>query len=198
MPTYHPLRTKHILAKFQQTMAYVCVDNSSATDMKLENQQEKVYDAYHGFNGCESQLELFVKGENSTYNYSVLYEEIVDSTTNKTIKVVKALYSPNRGTHVLAVGNEMVAKNFMNATMTTKGQTLTNGRSLVAMAKSTVGYVKKAMGHASVFLDANKDLPSGINVNDLVNYFLNQIGKKTWLLQNQRKSQNLQQWMVTV
>ena len=166
MRTYHPLCTKHTLAKFQRTMACVCVDNSAPTSMKTEQQQESVYDAYHGFSGCDSQLELFIKGENTpAYNYSVLYEEIVDSATNKPIKVVKALYSPNLGTHVLTVGNEMVAKNFWYATMTAKGQSLINGRSLISMAKVTVCYVNKGRAHAAVFLDANKDLPSGIKVN---------------------------------
>jgi len=169
-------------------MACVCVDNSAPTDMKLEQEEEKVYDAYHGFNGCESQLELFVKGVNTpSYNYSVLYEEIVDSATNKPIKVVKALYSPNRGTHVLAVGNEMVAKNFMHATMAAKRQTLINGRSLISMAKATVCYVNKGMGHAAVFLDANKDLPSGINVNELVNYVLDQMWEENLATSKSKK-----------
>ena len=84
----------------------------------------------------------------------------------------------------------MIANHFKHVTMISKGQTLINGRSLVTMAKLTVGYVKKAMAHASSFLNSKKQLPSGNFINDILDYILDEMWKQTWLLRNQRKNQN--------
>ena len=99
MPNNHPLGKKQVISKFQQMLACVCHENSSDTDKQLGDQQVMVYESYHGLNGCSSQLGLLVKGVDS--KYSKLYKEITNSNTNKTIKVVKAIYSPNRGTQVV-------------------------------------------------------------------------------------------------
>ena len=119
MPNEHSLGKKHVLSKFQRMLACVCFEKSSDDDKQLGDIQEMVFEAYHGLNGCSSQLGLLVEGVDS--KYSKLYEEITDSTTNKTKKVGKAIYSPNRGAQVLAIGSEMGVNNFKHATMQSKG-----------------------------------------------------------------------------
>ena len=148
-----------------------------------------VYESYNRLNDCSSQLGLLVEGVDS--KYSKLDKEITDSTTNKTIKFVKAIYSPNRGAQVLAIGNEMFADNFKHATLTSKGQTLINGRSLVTMAKSKVDYMEKAMTHASSFLDSNKQLPSGNFINNLLDYILDEMWEGNLAASKSKKKSKL-------
>ena len=69
----------------------------------------------------------------------------------------------------------MVDNNFKHATMTSKGQTLINGQKLVTMQKAIVGYVKKAMAHAPTFLDTYKQTLSENNINDLLDYVLDEM-----------------------
>ena len=169
-------------------LACVCVENSAISDKTLEDRQVLVFEAYHGLNGCSSQLELLVEG---VEKYSKLYEEITDSTTNKTIKVVKAIYSPNRGTQVLTMGTEMIVNNFKYSTMTSKGRALINDQKLILMQKATVGYVKKAMAHTSSFLDAYKQTPSGNNINDLLDYVLDEMWDEEMIISKSKTKSNL-------
>ena len=123
--------------------------------------------------------------------YSKLYEEITNNTTNKTIKVVKTIYSPNCGTQVLVMGSEMIVNNFKHSTMKSKGQALIHGRKLVSMQKATVGYVKKAMAHASSFLDTYKQTPSGNNINDLLDYVLDEMWEEETTISKSKTKSNL-------
>ena len=51
--------------------------------MQLTDQQVMGFsESYHGLNGCSSQLGLLLESVDS--KYSKLYEEITNSTTNKT------------------------------------------------------------------------------------------------------------------
>ena len=81
----------------------------------------------------------------------------------------------------------MVANNFKHATLTSKGLTLIINRSLVTMEKSTVGYVKKAMAHTSSFLDSYKQIPSGNNINDLLDYVLDEMWEEEWIITTSKK-----------
>ena len=92
----------------------------------------------------------------------------------------------------------MVANNFKHATLTSKGQTLINGRSLVNMEKSTFDYVKKALTHVYSFLDSNKQLPSGKTVIDLLNSVLDKMWEENLAALKSKKNQNYKKWMVTV
>ena len=92
MPNDHPLGKKQVLSEFQRMLACVCFENSSDDDKQLADIQELVFDAYHGLNGASSQLGWLVEGVDS--KYSKLYEEITDSTTNKTIKSLKLFTVP--------------------------------------------------------------------------------------------------------
>ena len=58
-----------------------------------------VFESYRGLKGSSLQLGLLVEGVD--LKYSRLYKKITDSTTNKTKKVVKAIYSPIRGKQVI-------------------------------------------------------------------------------------------------
>jgi hypothetical protein len=49
---------------------------------------------------------------------------------------------------------------------------LITGRTLFASAKAGVRNIKKAMAYADAYLDSNKDVPSGTNLKDLVEYVL--------------------------
>lgn len=104
-----------------------------------------------------------------------MYKNNPDGTTNKTKKVVEAIYSSNRYTQKLAIGNEMIAHNFKYTTLTAKGQTLISGRALVNMDKTIVGCAKKTLAHTHSFLDSSKQLPFGITVNNLLSSVLDEM-----------------------
>ena len=72
--------------------------------------------------------------------------------------------------------------------MTSKGRILINGRKLVTMSKSTVGYVKKGMAHASSFLDTYKQTPSGNNINDLLDYVLDEMWEEEMTISESKKN----------
>lgn len=107
--------------------------------------------------------------------HSKLYKETTVGTTNKTENIVTAIYSPNCGTQVVAIGNEMVAHNFKHVTLRSKGHTLINGRALVNLEKSTVGYVKTVMSHVYSFFVIQISLSSGKTVNNLLNLVLDEM-----------------------
>ena len=164
------LLSKFELTEFQRVVAVVAYDGN-AEDGSMKDQESYIYDAIHGRNGLHSQLDLLVKGKN---RYAKVYniiegEAIVDPRSNTILpRTINSIYSPNNNTRELIAGREIKVRFLQRATL--NRNVLITGRSLLSMAKDVIKNCKKALAYANAFLDTEGNLPSGTNIDDLLDH----------------------------
>lgn len=83
--------------------------------------------------------------------------------------MIHSYYSPNNNTRTLSTGDQREINVDFLQQNTLNGTALISGRSILDLAKDSIKNGKKALAFAKQFLQ-NGSLPSGRNVNDLLNH----------------------------
>jgi hypothetical protein len=173
----NPLKKKINMSEFQRVVACVAYE-SCAKDLTVAQHQDAIYNCVHGKGDNASQIQLLIDGTN--IRYKNIYQDVncpqVGNCSPINKRIVKPIYSPNRGEVELCIGKEMTYENLRYSTL--NGKTLIPGRTLHCMALLTFQYGKKALAYAHAFLDSSKNLPSGEKEHDLLNHVLDEMYKE--------------------
>jgi hypothetical protein len=162
------------LKEFQCLVSVVAIDviHAHHSGLSENKQKERMYDLVHGKNDYASQLQMLVEGAQF---YKRLYDTVIidvtktDATSNTNL-VLKKLFNPIQDGKDMVSGKHITVEFIQRAKLNSR--VLITGRTLFASAKAGVRNVKKAMAYADAYLDSNKDVPSGTNLKDLVEYVL--------------------------
>ena len=145
------------LKELQSVIAFRCYESLDAKGMQKPEQEEKVYELYHG-TASEDAIGMAKKFFMGTEMFEGIYDEVTDEVSGESYKVLKRIFHCSENVYKCSE-DIPEAINMKNLTANTStDRTLLTGRAILSAAKKIEAVGRKVLAHvmkSSKYSDPN-------------------------------------------